>query len=314
MPQSDRSKGPVFIGGLDNSGKTHLRLALSAHPNLAMTRRMYMWTRVYKQYGDLGQRENFERCLNALLRKKDIHILQPDAERIRREFWQGAPTYPRLFEIIQEQYAERLDKPRWGEQEGSLEHYAVDIFSAYPSAKIIHMVRDPRNRYDEMLRTTPPKVRLGRVGINTLDWLQSVKAARLNQEQYPANYLALAYEQLVSEPERTLREVCEFIEEEYIPAMLTLDGAISFGRENEAGTSSELETGVVNFHLDGLQVVSIREAAFIQTYARKEMNARGYAAVDIHLSPADAFMYYSVDLPFGLTRAALWQIGRNQTN
>jgi hypothetical protein len=60
-------KSPIFIGGLDNSGKTHLRLALSSHPEIAMTRRSYMWTRIYNRYGDLRQPENFERCLNALL-------------------------------------------------------------------------------------------------------------------------------------------------------------------------------------------------------------------------------------------------------
>ena len=46
--------GPIFVGGLDRSGKTLLRLALSSHPNIAMTRRTYTWTEVYQRYGDLG--------------------------------------------------------------------------------------------------------------------------------------------------------------------------------------------------------------------------------------------------------------------
>ena len=148
--------GPIFIGGLDNSGKTALRLALSSHPNIAMTRRTYMWTRIYGRYGDLAADANLERCLAALLGLKDVRAMKPDAERLRQEFRQGEATYGRLFSLLHEQFAEQLGKPRWGEQEGRLERYADALFAAYPTARVIHMVRDPRNRYEEMLLTTPP--------------------------------------------------------------------------------------------------------------------------------------------------------------
>ena len=310
----EKMKSPIFIGGLDNSGKTHLRLSLSSHPEIAMTRRSYMWTRIYNRYGELKQPENFERCLNALLKRKDVRTLQPDPERIRREFLQGEPTYGRLFALLHEHYAERLGKSRWGEQEAGIEQYVDEIFSAYPSARIIHMLRDPRNRYDEMLRTTPPKVRLGRVGVNTADWLQSARVARRNQQRYPENYMVLAYESLVTHPEETLRRVCAFIREDYLPAMLTLDGAIGFGEGGGTGSSSELEIGVVEFRLDGSQVVSSREVAFMQTLARKEMSERGYAEEKVQFSPSDVLLYYGLDWPLSLMRAAMQRIKLNRAN
>lgn len=299
--------GPIFIGGLDNSGKTHLRLALSCHPNIAMTRRTYMWTRAYNRYGDLGQKENFERCLDALLSRKDVRALQPDADRIRREFQQGDATYGHLFALIHEHYAEQLGRSRWGEQEADIEKFADDIFLAYPSAKIIHMVRDPRNRYEEMLRSTPPKIRPGRVGVNTADWLESVRLAGRNSQRYPDNYLVLAYERLVSRPEDTLREISEFVGEDYVPAMLTLDGAIGFGAKTQAGTSSELETGVVEFQLDKLHAASPREVAFMQAFAKKEMSARGYKAQALRFSPFEFLLYYGMDWPVSRIRAAIWR-------
>jgi hypothetical protein len=307
-------KAPIFIGGLDNSGKTHLRLALSSHPAIAMTRRSYMWTHVYHRYGDLSQAENFERCLKALLTRKDVRTLQPDTERIRREFSQGEPTYGRLFALLHEHYAERLGRSRWGEQEAGIERYADEIIAAYPSAKIIHMLRDPRNRYEEMLRTTPPKVRLGRVGVNTADWLQSARVARRNQLRYPNNYMVLAYESLVTQPEDTLRRVCAFISVDYGPAMLTLDGAIGFGEGTRTGTSSELETGVVEFRLGGSQVVTLREVAFMQAFARKEMTERGYREAKVRFSPSETLLYYGLDWPFGLMRVVLQRIRPNQAN
>ena len=105
-------RGPIFIGGLDRSGKTLLRLSLSAHPNLALTRRTYLWPRFFNRYGDLSRGDNFERCLRAMLQRKPIQVLQPDAERIRREFWQGEASYARLFALLHQHYAERQGKPR----------------------------------------------------------------------------------------------------------------------------------------------------------------------------------------------------------
>jgi hypothetical protein len=310
----DNIKAPIFVGGLDNSGKTHLRLALSSHPNIAMTRRSYMWTRTYNRYGNLGHQENFERCLKALLNRKDVQTLQPDPERIRREFSQGEPTYGRLFAVLHEHFAERLGKSRWGEQEAGIEQYADEIFAAYPSARIIHMLRDPRNRFEEMLRTTPPKVRLGRVGINTADWLQSARLAKRNHLYYPGRYMVLAYERLISNPEDTLREVCAFIGEEYVPAMLTLDGAISFGGGIGTGSSSELETGIVEFRLDGSRALSPREMAFIQVFARKEMTEMGYASQRVRFSPSEALLYYSLDWPFSLMRVMIRRIKPTHAN
>jgi len=310
----EKVRAPIFIGGLDNSGKTHLRLALSSHPNIALTRRSYMWTRAYNRYGDLSQRDNFERCLTALLSRKDVQTLQPDPKRIRREFWQGEPTYGRLFALLHEHFAERLGKLRWGEQEAGIEQYADEIFTAYPSARIIHMLRDPRNRYEEMLRTMPPKVRLGRVGVNTADWLLSARLAKRNHMRYAKQYMVLSYESLVSRPEDTLHKVCAFIGEDYVPAMLTLDGAISFGVGKKAGSSSELETGIVEFHLDGSQVLSAREVAFMQAYARKEMTERGYMSRRIRFSPYEALLYYGVDWPFSLMRVMIQRIRPNLAN
>ena len=76
--------GPIFIGGLSFSGKTELRLMLSSHPNLAFSRRTYMWPRYFERYGDLSRSEQLERCLADMLRNKHIMALSPDPERIRR--------------------------------------------------------------------------------------------------------------------------------------------------------------------------------------------------------------------------------------
>ena len=139
---------PIFIGGLARSGKTTLRAYLHSHPNIAIPAvGSNMWTYFYGQYGDLGNNENFERCLSDMLHYKHVAFLEPEPDRIRQEFKQGPATYAHLFSLFLVHFAMRENKPRWGVQTGLIERYTDRIIASYPGAKIIHMVRDPRDRY-----------------------------------------------------------------------------------------------------------------------------------------------------------------------
>jgi hypothetical protein len=291
-------RGPIFVGGLDRSGKTQMRLSLSSHPNISMTRRTYMWTHVYNRYGDLAKAENFERCLAAMLRRKHMAVLQPDPERIRREFGQGQPTYGRLFALFHEHYAERVSKPRWGDQLGFIERYADPIFAAYPTARIIQMVRDPRDRF--AAATSPEQRRGGKIGMATARWLASVSLARGNQRRYPDRYMVVRYEALAARPEQTLREVCAFIGEAFVPAMLTLEGAMRFGDEdNEPGDRAAVARTS--------PAMSRREVAFVQACAGRAMAAYGYQPQPVRLSLGERLLLYLVDWPTNLARIVAWR-------
>ena len=112
-------RGPILVGGVSQCGKTLICALLSSHPNIAISiKGSNLWTYFYRRYGDLSQRDNFERYLAAMLRYKHVLALNPN--RIRKEFWQGEPTYARLFALLYMHYARQLGKPRWGVQSGFL--------------------------------------------------------------------------------------------------------------------------------------------------------------------------------------------------
>lgn len=297
-----QAHGPIFIGGLSNTGKTLLRLSLSSHPNVAMTRRTYMWTRFYGRFGPLVQPDNFERCLNALLQLKDVRVLEPDVDRIRNEFWHGEPTYGRLFALLHEQFAERIGKSRWGEQEGRIEHFAEQLFAAYPSAKVIHMIRDPRRRFEDTLLDSPPRMRPGQVAVETRRWVDSARQARRNREMYPAGYTVFRYEELISQPEGALRRICSFIEEDYSPAMITHEGAFRFGRPTGEITETAPGSRPGSRSSAKPPVLSPRELALLQSLAGREMAAWDYAPEPVRLSPAERMLYYAFDWPCGVVR------------
>jgi hypothetical protein len=287
--------GPIFIGGLSFSGKTPLRLMLTAHPSIAITRRTYMWPRYYGRFGDLGRPANFARCLEAMLAYKHIRALQPDAERIRREFWAGEPTYARLFALFQQHFAERAGKPRWGDQLGFIERYVDPIFRAYPTATMIHMLRDPRERYAE---ATPHKRRRpGKLGWDTARWLRSALLAERNRRRYAGRYTVVRYESLLARPEETLRAICAFIGEEFLPEMLTMEGAIRFGPEAALGVAQAPAPAAM----------TSAEVAFTQLHARRQMLAHGYRPASTRLTVGERLRFYAVEWPINLAGMLAWR-------
>lgn len=266
---------------------------LGSHPNVAMSRRTYMWDRFYKRYGDLSRPDNFERCLEAMLGYKAIRALQADPERIRRQYWQGPPTYGRLFGLFHQHYAAGLGKRRWGDQLGFVERYADPIFEAYPSARMIHMMRDPRDRIDVAMSLS--RYRKGKVGWSTARWLHSARLTQRNQERYPDRYKVIRYETLVRNPEETVREICAFIGEEFVPTML-----------HEPDSGSRAQAGEIVIEKKASSHMSRRDIAFTQTYAGQQLRDLEYRLLPTQLTLVDRLLFYLVDWPANRIGMAAW--------
>lgn len=300
---------PIFIAGPDRSGTTLLFALLASHPNISMVRRTNMWRYFHKRYGDLGQSDNFDRCLSEMLRYNRIqNFLKPDAKRIRREFMQGKPTYGRLFSLLHQQHAESLGKVRWGDKSLHTEHYVDRVFAEFPNAKILHITRDPRDRYASVRKRHGRDVpRLG--GANGR-WLFSMNKALDNQKHYPDRYKIIRFEDLASDPERTMKDVCAFIGEDYTPEMLTMNGASDHTSSGGNSSFGKIEPGKISQKPIGRyrEVLSNIEIAYIQMFGGRFMKQLGYVLDPIKLSPSEMLKFYGQVLPSSLIRMAGWII------
>lgn len=302
-------KGPVFVAGLERSGTSLMYALLATHPGLAMTRRTNMWTYFYNQFGDLSQPENLESCLSLMMKYKRLVKLKPDPERIRREFQKGTnKSYARLFALLEEHYAEEANKPRWGDKSLNTERYAEPIFAAYPGARILHMMRDPRDRYASVIKRW--KVRRGDVGAGTAMWLSSVSLAKENQRRYPDQYKIVRYETLAKQPEETLQEICEFIDEPYVPEMITMQGAKKFREQGSNSSYEQRKPGSISTSSIGRyrQVLSPRQIAFIQSIAKQEMKDFAYELDPIELDSADRLKLIFSDWPRNMALLLTWRV------
>jgi hypothetical protein len=289
---------PVIVGGLSRTGKTLLCSLLALHPDLAMpNRESNMWTFFYRKYGDLSQHVNFQRCLSAMLRYQGVQILNPDPDRIRSEFWQGEPTYARLFALFHRHYAEELDKPRWGVQSVCIQYYAAPILKAYPTAKIVHMLRDPRDRYAALISVRETRG-WRKIAIATANWLFSARLAKSLHERYPQRYKVVRYETLVSHPDETTQKVFSFFDLEYSRATFTPERTLRYKNQ-------DISTAYIGRYR---REMSKREMAFIQSYAKREMIAHNYELETLRLSPSDYTLFYLIDQPINLAHIMGWRM------
>lgn len=306
MTKTQVINNPIYVAGQERSGTSLMYALLASHPNLAMSRRTNLWTHFYEQYGDLSQPENLNRCLEMMEKYKRIRPLALDFERVRRDFAAGEPTYGRLFAIMQSHFAQDKNKPRWGDKSLHTERYADAIFEAYPNAAILHMIRDPRDRYASAL--TRWKVNRSGVGGGTAVWLSSVRLAQQNQKKYPKRYKIVRYETLTSSPEETLRAICDFVNEPYSPEMLTMNGAKSFRDEGGNSSYTSYKPGRISTRSIGRfrQVLSKHQIAFIQLLCRRAMQQYDYELEPLDLSLVEQLRLYLLDVPDNIARLTAW--------
>jgi hypothetical protein len=300
--------GPIFIGGLDRSGKTTMRAFLASHPSIAIPAvGSNMETYFYGRFGDLGKPENLERCLGAMLRYKHVRFLDPDPDRIRSEFRQGPRTYGRLFSLFLIHHAEREGKPRWGAQTGLIERYADRLFEAYPGVKVIHMIRDPRDRYEASRALWPDGK--GRAGGATARWRYSVRLAERNLGRYPDDYRVVRFEDMVTRPDEVLRDVCAFLGEPFLPQMLAMPGAPKHRDMLAAGSGRAPVDGPLSSDFIGgfRGRVPRREIAFIQLHAGRLMRAYSYRPDRLGLTAKEWARFAVMDWPDHLARMLLWR-------
>jgi hypothetical protein len=242
-----------------------------------------------------------------MLRYKPVLHLEPDADRIRREFLDGPRTYAALFSLFLDHWAERQGKPRWAVQTGLVERYAEPIFAAHPDAKVIHMVRDPRDRYLGSLELWPDG--RGRAGGATARWTYSCRLAAQHVDRYPNNYLVVRYEDMVLHTDATLQHVCAFLDVDFVPEMLAMPGAPA--RRERLASRAEVTTSDCPLSDDFIGRFRGRvpraELAFIQLHARRFMRTYGYTPEPSRLTRVEWSHFVIVGWPNQAARMLAWR-------
>ena len=298
--------GPVFVGGAERTGTSLMYALLTSHPNISMTRRTNYWRYIDQKFGDLALDENLEACLDVMRRYKRMVAIEPDWERLEDDFRREPGGYGRLYELLQRQQMERDGKSRWGDKSLLNEKHAARIFEEFPNARIIVMLRDPRDRYASVLARW--KVRRGGVGAGMAEWLLSVTHAEEGIRRWPGQCTIVRYEDLAASPESEMRRICEFIGEPFDPVMLDMRGAERFREQGANSSYGRRPTGTISTSSIGKYtgVLTDDQVRYVERVADDEMARHGYEAALPAPTGTDALRFFGAVYPFEEARRRAW--------
>ncbi len=186
---------PIFVVGCQRSGTTMLRLMLDSHRRISC-----------------GPETRFLADLE--------RVVDTDWPRLSQYGYSQEEWLTRIREFfggLQSDYAQSRGKARWADK---TPRYALNIpflLRVFPDAQIVHVIRDGRDV------VVSHRKRFGYWSSvkSTMKWPKYIKAARSAGEGLPAEqYHEVRYEDLVSNPEETMRDLLAFLGEEWDPQVL----------------------------------------------------------------------------------------------
>jgi hypothetical protein len=211
----------VIVLGVGRSGTTLLRVMLDRSSELAIPYETFFVPQLAHRHGRHIKLDAFVDDLGRLRTLYDWGI-EPDDVRPRLR--EGMTTSEAIAAIF-ETYAERQGKPRWGDKTPLYMQQLPLLERLFPDAIWVHLVRDGRDAALSFLEL--PEGFSGKtwalprtVPQFAARWQTEILAARELGRHAGNRYLELRYEDLVDEPERNLRLVCEHASLTWEPGML----------------------------------------------------------------------------------------------
>jgi hypothetical protein len=206
-----------FIVGVGRSGTTMLRLMLDAHPQLAIPPETHFVPDLIEAIDGGAAPERAVEVMQSVRQWGDLHIEPEEVlERFRAlDRFEAGPALRSFYAI----YAERQDKPRWGEKTPAYVRNMRQIERALPEARFIHVIRDGRDVALSRWKRTLGEGEQAPASQVAAGWQRRIRRAQ-KQGKRLNHYLELRYEDLVTDTEPNLRRIADFIELDWDPVIL----------------------------------------------------------------------------------------------
>jgi hypothetical protein len=211
---------PIFVVGAPRSGTTLMQLMLHAHPRVAIPPETRFTLKTYderRRFGDLSNPANMRELATWMTRGHNFADLGLDRAQIIEDICAGAPTIGSAVGAIFKAYARKFDKPRWGDKRPAYLLNLDVLLWLFPDAQIVHIIRDGRDCVASMKEADWYR---GHIDKGISGWVRGMAAAERAARTLPADqFYELHYERLVASPDTELRKLCDYLGEEYSPAM-----------------------------------------------------------------------------------------------
>ncbi len=275
--KEQRKRSPIFVVGYMHSGTTLLHNILAAHPDVFAaqdeTRFFAYLPMIRTLYPDLTN----EVVLSNLMAMLADLIKNGDPARLRtlpKHYRPNSPIltevdfakmisaahehhdHANIFRIVFDNLTQQTGSLRWIEKTPQHVFLIDEILCAVPNALFVEIIRDPRDilaskkKRKTMQATTnltPEEHRvksLERVYDpfwEALEWRLALRAGQISHEKHSDRFYSLRYEDLVTDPEVVVRQLCDFLELTFWHDMLNVQwwNTAEGNRQDRSGIVSD---------------------------------------------------------------------------
>jgi hypothetical protein len=224
------NKSPVFIVGCDRSGTTLLRLMLNQSAVLYITPETKFLTSLEQNkaiYGDFChsyQRHFLIRDLQtnyATAKTFTFPVFGLTVAEAEQALAQAAPTnFVGAAQAVFQASVSKKNKQRWGDKTPHQVQEITSLSKAFPDAQFVHVIRDGRDVAMSMRKAGWLKGNMLAIAQYWQKQIQAGITAGRSLKNSKNCYYEVYYEQLLQQPEVTLKNLCAWLHLEYTPQML----------------------------------------------------------------------------------------------
>src|SRR5712671_4457214 len=208
-------RAPVFIVGCPRSGTSFLyHLLLSAGGFAEFRTQMNVFDVLEPIYGDLGVLKNKKKMMKEWLQSKAFQVSGLDAAEVEAKVLSECHGAGDFLRIVMDMIAHKQGVKRWIDSTPTNIPHMRRIVKEFPDARIVHIIRDGRDvalSLDKQGWSRPlPWDKNKSLLAAGIYWEWIVRKGRKLGAMLGSNYMEVRYEELVSDPRKSLVRVSEF--------------------------------------------------------------------------------------------------------
>jgi hypothetical protein len=245
-PTVARSRRPVFVMGCHRSGTNLLYDILLSAGGFAVYRGyLPIYEMLIPRVGRLDKAENRTKLMKIWLRSKGFRRSGLDAGELSAKVQRECTSGGDFLRITMDKVARNQNVARWAVYEPDNVLHIPEIKADIPEALFVHIIRDGRDiavSLKKMGGFQPlPWDRGSRSLLATaMYWEWMVRSGQHHGRMFPADYIEIHYEELVTEAHNVLKRLGEFLEHDLDYDRIRSTG---LGRLQESNSSFREEQG-----------------------------------------------------------------------
>ncbi len=233
------------------------------------------------RFGSLARRDNREKLLRTWVRSKGFRRTGLDADHLSSRILNECKDGGDFIRVVMDSVAESQRVPRWAAYDPDNVLHVERLKASIPSALFLHIIRDGRDialSLKKMGGFQPLPWDRGETRslvATALYWEWMVRNGREHGQRFPADYLEIHYEDLITNPREVLEKTGSFLDHDLDYDRIKNAG---LGRVSETNSSFREEGGVEKLKPSGRwkERLARRDVAAIEAAVGECLEQAGY--------------------------------------